>query len=90
MTKPILLQTGPMLALIERKTAELFDVRRLHEAADRSAFIASIGRDVRAITTGSHTGVKVDEAMIAALPALRIIGNFGVGYDSVEIGRAHV
>src|SRR5690606_1362895 len=41
-----------------------------------------------AICTGGHTGVKVDDALMARLPKLRIVGNFGVGYDSVDAAAA--
>lgn len=88
MTKPVLLQTGTMLALIERETAGPFDVKRLHDAKDREAFIAEIGPSVRAVVTGGHTGVKTDDALMARLPNLKIIANFGVGYDSVDVAAA--
>lgn len=88
MTKPVLLQTGTMLALIERETAAPFDVRRLHQAGNREAFISEIGPSVRALVTGGHTGVKTDEALMARLPNLKIIANFGVGYDSVDVAAA--
>ena len=47
-----------------------------------------MGPDVRAICTGSHTGVKTDAAMIALCPNLKVIGNFGVGYDSIDVAAA--
>ena len=41
-----------------------------------------------AICTGSHTGVKTDAAMMARFPNLKIIGNFGVGYDTIDVPAA--
>ena len=38
--------------------------------------------------TGGHTGVKTDEALLAALPRLRVIANYGVGYDSIDAPAA--
>lgn len=88
MIRPVLLQAGPMLSLIERRTAETFDVLRLHEAGDRAAFLAENGPRIAAATTGSHTGVKFDDALMAKLPNLRIIANFGVGYDTIDVAAA--
>jgi lactate dehydrogenase-like 2-hydroxyacid dehydrogenase len=88
MAKPALLNTGPMMALIEEGTAKAFEVHRLHEAGDAQALLRKIGPDVRAICTGSHTGVKTDEAMMALCPGLKIIGNFGVGYDTIDVAAA--
>jgi lactate dehydrogenase-like 2-hydroxyacid dehydrogenase len=85
MAKPALLNTGPMMALIEEGIAKDFEVHRLHEVGDPQALLRKIGPSVRAICTGSHTGVKTDEAMMALCPGLKIIGNFGVGYDTIDV-----
>lgn len=85
MTRPHLLQTGLMMPLIEAGTAENFTVHALHKAPDPEALLAKIGPEVVAISTGGHTGVKCDAAMLARFPKLRVIGNFGVGYDSVDV-----
>jgi len=89
MVRPTLLTTGPMMALIEDGIANAFIVERLHEAkGDRQAFLRRIGPHVRAICTGSHTGVRTDSAMMDLCPGLKIIGNFGVGYDTIDISAA--
>ncbi|MGH6815281.1 MAG: 2-hydroxyacid dehydrogenase [Hyphomicrobiaceae bacterium] len=88
MPKPALLVTGPMMPLIANQLPETFEVHRLHEAQDRDAFIAKVGPIVEAVCTGGHTGVKTNDALMARLPNLKIIGNFGVGYDSVEVPAA--
>jgi lactate dehydrogenase-like 2-hydroxyacid dehydrogenase len=88
MQKPALLTTGPMMALIEDGIARAFLVHRLHEAGDKQALLRRIGPEVRAVCTGSHTGVQTDAALIGRFPNLRIIGNFGVGYDSIDISAA--
>ena len=41
-----------------------------------------------AICTGGHTGVKTDDALMGRFPKLKIVGNFGVGYDSVDVAAA--
>jgi lactate dehydrogenase-like 2-hydroxyacid dehydrogenase len=88
MPKPVLLNTGPMMPLIEEGIAKAFEVHRLHEASDRDTLIRTIGPNVRAICTGSHTGVKTDAAMLAQCPRLKVIGNFGVGYDTIDVAAA--
>ena len=88
MPKPALLTTGPMMSLIEEGIDKAFIVHRLQEASDREALLKKVGPDIRAICTGSHTGVKTDAAMMGHCPDLRIIANFGVGYDSVDVAAA--
>jgi lactate dehydrogenase-like 2-hydroxyacid dehydrogenase len=88
MSKPGLLNTGPMMDLINQGLARDFVVYGLHEVADREAFLLKAGADIRALCTGSHTGVRTDAAMLDRLPNLKIIGNFGVGYDTIDIAEA--
>lgn len=88
MSKPQLLMTGPMMPLIEDGCDAAFTVHRLHKAADREALLKQIAPEIRAICTGGHTGVKTDDALMGRFPNLKIIGNFGVGYDSVEVAAA--
>ena len=88
MPKPALLTTGPMMSLIEEGIDKAFTVHRLQQASDREALLKKVGPDIRAICTGSHTGVKTDAAMMAHCPNLKIIGNFGVGYDSIDVAAA--
>jgi lactate dehydrogenase-like 2-hydroxyacid dehydrogenase len=84
MAKPALLMTGPMMPLITRGCEDAFLVHRLWEADDREALLSKVAPEIRAICTGSHTGVNTDDTLMARFPNLRIVGNFGVGYDSVD------
>jgi lactate dehydrogenase-like 2-hydroxyacid dehydrogenase len=88
MAKPALLMTGEMMDLIDRGVEKSFTVHRLHKAGDREGLLKKIAPDVAAICTGGWTGVKVDDAFMARFPKLRIVGNFGVGYDSVDAAAA--
>jgi len=88
MAKPALLMTGPMMPLIAKGCEAAFVVHRLWEASDREALLKKVGAEIRAICTGGHTGVKTDDALMARFPNLKIVGNFGVGYDSVDAGAA--
>jgi lactate dehydrogenase-like 2-hydroxyacid dehydrogenase len=84
MSKPALLVTGSMMELIDRGVEKSFTVHRLHEAGDRESLLKKIAPEVRAICTGGWTGVNIDDAFMARFPKLKIVGNFGVGYDSVD------
>lgn len=88
MAKPALLMTGPMMPLIAKGCEHAFLVHRLWEANDREALLRTVAPEIRAICTGGHTGVRVDDAFMGRFPNLRIVGNFGVGYDSVDAAAA--
>jgi lactate dehydrogenase-like 2-hydroxyacid dehydrogenase len=86
MTKPALLITGPMMPLITEQLDPAFELHLLHEARDREALLVSVGAKVEAVCTGGH--VVIDDTLMARLPKLKVIGNFGVGYDSVDAAAA--
>lgn len=88
MARPALLMTGPMMPMIEEQLDREFVVHRLHQVSDREALLGGEGPAIEAICTGGHTGIRVDGALMARLPRLRIVSNFGVGYDSVDAGAA--
>ncbi len=88
MTKPALLSTGPMMPLMVTRMEEAFEVHWLNEIKDREAFFDAVGPRIEAICTGAHTAVRTDAAMLSRLPALRVIGNYGVGYDSIDVPEA--
>jgi lactate dehydrogenase-like 2-hydroxyacid dehydrogenase len=98
MAKPVLLMTGPMPPLIDSGLRRIYDCHQL-PAAGRAgasqvagdspdALLARIGAEVEAVCTGGHTGVKTDAAMMDRLPKLRVIANYGVGYDSIDAAEA--
>jgi lactate dehydrogenase-like 2-hydroxyacid dehydrogenase len=88
MPKPGLLTTGPMMPLIEDSIGRLFRVYRLQEAGDKAEFLQQNAEEIAAVCTGGHTGVKTDATLIGCLPKLKLIANFGVGYDSIEVSAA--
>ncbi|MGE0768654.1 MAG: 2-hydroxyacid dehydrogenase [Hyphomicrobiaceae bacterium] len=88
MSKPPLLSTGPMMPLMVQRMEEAFEVHWLHEIDDTEAFLATHGPRIEAVCTGAHTGVMTNKGLLARLPALRIIGNYGVGYDSIDVPEA--
>src|SRR4051812_28927439 len=73
-----ILQTGKLHATCEAALAERYTVHKLHEAADRDAFLAEVAPRIRA-----HAGSGVQADLIGKLPRLEIIAGFGVGTDSI-------
>jgi lactate dehydrogenase-like 2-hydroxyacid dehydrogenase len=88
MAKPALLMTGQMMPLVMKGCEAAFEVHRYWEAPDRDAFLRQVAPSIQAICTGTFTGVKTTDAMMAACPNLKIIANFGVGYDSIDVPAA--
>jgi lactate dehydrogenase-like 2-hydroxyacid dehydrogenase len=78
-----ILQTHKLLDTCEAALAERYTVHKLHEAADKPALLAEIAPRVRAIAGG-----QVNAALLAQLPKVEIIANFGVGYDTIDTSAA--
>lgn len=88
MSKPVLLSTGWMMPLVTRQIEEAFEVHWLNKVADWDRLFADIGPRIEAVCTGALTNVATDAAMIAKMPNLKIISNYGVGYDSINVPAA--
>lgn len=86
MTKPHILQVGPYPAWDQEPLDAAFHMHRLFEAADREAFLAEVGPQIRGIATRGELGANA--AMIAACPQLEVISVYGVGYDAVDLEAA--
>lgn len=56
------------------------------DPGERSAYLAEHGGDVRVVVTSGRFGI--DAELMAALPALEAVCNFGVGYDTTDIDAA--
>lgn len=87
MTKPQLLMTGPMLDVVETKVDQFFTVHRPWRSADAAATIARCVPEIEALAAG-YGGQPIDGAFMDRCPHLRIIANFGVGYDSIDAKAA--
>ena len=62
MSKPALLQTGPMMPLIETQLAEAFEVHKVATPGDLDSVVSKCAERVVAVCTGGHTGVKTNAA----------------------------
>jgi lactate dehydrogenase-like 2-hydroxyacid dehydrogenase len=83
MSKPHVLQVGPYPEWDQGPLDAAYVVHRLWEAADKDAFLAEVGPEVRAIATRGD--LTASETMISACPKLEVISVFGVGYDGVHL-----
>jgi lactate dehydrogenase-like 2-hydroxyacid dehydrogenase len=61
-------------------------VERLFDQPDRAAFLATRGAGIVAVVTDGHWGVPPE--VMAALPDLRVISSYGVGYDAIDAAAA--
>lgn len=81
------LQVGPLKPSLAKTLQDDYAAVVLpDEPADRNAFLSSHGADVTAVVTSGRTGV--DAGLMAALPNLGAIVNFGVGYDTTDVDAA--
>lgn len=83
LSKPHLLQVGPLPDWETVPLAQAFTVHRLFDYADQAGFLAQTGPLIQAIATRGDLGVSAN--VITACPQLEIISIFGVGFDSVDI-----
>jgi lactate dehydrogenase-like 2-hydroxyacid dehydrogenase len=76
---------GEIMPSIDAQLAERFEV---HRSAERgvAAVVAEHGSVIRGIATRGRE--RTDAALIASLPRLEVIANFGVGYDSIDVAAA--
>ena len=80
-----ILSIGEMDKRVDDALADRFEVYRDDTAGLESA-VAAHGDEVAAIITRGRC--RTDAALIARLPKLELIANFGVGYDSVDVAAA--
>ena len=62
-----------------------FTAHRLNEATDPAALLKALAPRVQAIASGAP---GADAALMDALPKLKLISHFGVGYDTVDVAAA--
>jgi hydroxypyruvate reductase len=85
-TKHRILLNGPLMPALDSALAEVFDVHRLLDEPEPQSFLAQHGHEFVGLATASGSGASA--ALIAALPALRVIASFGVGLDQVDVDAA--
>ena len=86
MTRPTLLQNGPLAPALEAALAAEFDVQRLADQANPQTFLAQHGARFTGLATSAPAGASA--ALLAALPNLRVISSHGVGLDKIDLAVA--
>jgi hydroxypyruvate reductase len=86
MSKPAVLEIVDVHPGTTAQLEQSYALHRLWQANDPQVLIAKVAAEVRAVVTNGIAGVKGE--VIEALPKLEIIGVFGVGVDSVNLGTA--
>lgn len=82
MTRRHLLMTGPLMRMVAEQLDAAYQVHRLWEADDKDRLLDEVSEKIEAIAVGPHS--LVDGALMGRLPNLKIVANFGVGYDTVD------
>ncbi|MFI5509042.1 2-hydroxyacid dehydrogenase [Mycobacterium sp. NPDC051804] len=81
--RPVL-QVGPLKPSLAQTLQDDYAAYVLPD--DPAEFLAEHGSEIRAVVTSGRTGV--DAALMAALPNLGAVVNFGVGYDTTDVDAA--
>jgi len=82
--RPPLLQIARLpLPALEVDLAAHYDISCLADQADPAAFLLQHGAEFSGIVTSAPVGARND--VIDALPNLRVISSFGVGFDALDI-----
>lgn len=84
--RPRVLQNGRLLPRLEEDVAREFDVHPLWKEPDPAAFLRARGGDFTGLVTSAPTGAS--GALLEALPALRVIASFGVGFEKIDLAAA--
>src|SRR5690606_39347129 len=75
----ILINGTLLLKQLETDLTEHFDVTLLREQADPMGWLRENGHQFTGLVTSA--GVPVPVELIQALPNLKVVSSFGVGYD---------
>lgn len=84
--KPSLLLIGGATQRMLERMNEKFTVHALSEISDFDDWAINNGENIQAVATNGHDGVKPH--IMAALPSLRVISCYGVGYDAIDTSVA--
>jgi lactate dehydrogenase-like 2-hydroxyacid dehydrogenase len=82
------LQLVPIGPLADRAFAGEFCAVRLWEEPNPVAWLAKYGADISVVVTSVRRGC--DAALMAALPSLRAVCSWGVGFESIAVEAAAV
>jgi len=81
--KPAVLVVSKLFQPTMERLEREFAVHKLWEVADSAALLGSLASSCEAIAGGT-----VPASLMRALPRLKVVANFGVGYDGVDVAHA--
>ena len=81
-----ILQVGPLKPSLAETLRTDYHAYALPNGDQREAFLAEHAAEVTAIVVSGVT--RVDPDLMAALPNLKAVVNFGVGYDNIDVEAA--
>jgi lactate dehydrogenase-like 2-hydroxyacid dehydrogenase len=82
-----ILAPAPLLPSVVTSLEQRFTLHKLWAAEDREATLAALAPRIRALAVGGGRP-DIDAAFMARFPNLRIVANFGVGYDQIDAAWA--
>jgi hypothetical protein len=78
------LLVGPKNPVLYDGLKKAFNLHVLEDAPDKAELLETHGKKIRAIAVSATTS-SVPAQLMQSLPALEIVGSFGVGYDHVDV-----
>ena len=82
-----ILMPAPMLPDVMAALEARFVLQRLWEQPDPAAFLQRTGPVISGMAVSARPG-RIDAGLFDHLPALQIVANFGVGYDTIDVAAA--
>ena len=86
MTRHRLLQISPITPPADARLAKDYDVVPLWKEADPMAYLTAHGAEFEAAAI--HMRFACTAEMLAKMPKLRVLANYGVGYDKIDVAAA--
>jgi lactate dehydrogenase-like 2-hydroxyacid dehydrogenase len=83
---PELLLLSPVRPALLAALQASYTIHKFYEETDQASFLAAHAGQIEGVVTGGHLGIP--PALMAALPALRIVSINGVGFDKVDLEAA--
>jgi hydroxypyruvate reductase len=84
--KQRILQHSRLMPWLEQQLAERYDLHPLYAEKDTATFLKNHGAEFTGLATTARFGA--DKALLDALPNLKVISSFGVGYETYDLAYA--
>ena len=81
-----ILLIGDATETMRARMAAQFTIHELADMADPLDWLKAHGANIRYVATNGHDGIKSE--YVEALPNLKVISCYGVGYDAIDTAQA--